>query len=73
MEPFSHCTEAENWYVRVPKSGCHDTSGKKKKYKPAKSMAFPRNIASNVKLDTKNHIVVKSTQKYCRCKHCCGR
>ena len=43
------------------------------KNKPAKSMAFPRNIASNVKLDTKNHIVVKGTQKYCRCKHCGGK
>ena len=23
-EPFLHCTEAKNWYVRVPKRGCHD-------------------------------------------------
>ena len=37
--------------------------------KPAKSLAFPRNVASNVKLDTKNHILVKGTSKYCRCKH----
>ena len=27
--------------------------------KPAKSLAFPRNVASNVKLDTKNHILIK--------------
>ena len=27
MEPFSHCTEAKNWYVRVPKRGYHDDSG----------------------------------------------
>ena len=42
-------------------------------YKPAKSLAFPRYVASNVKLDTKNHILVKGTSKYCRCKHCGGR
>ena len=41
--------------------------------KPAKSLAFPRNVASSVNLDTKNHILVKSTPKYCRCKHCGGR
>ena len=33
--------------------------------KPAKSQAFPRNIASNVKLGTKNHILVKGTPKHC--------
>ena len=43
------------------------------RYEPAKSLAFPRNVASNVKLDTKNHILVKGTSKYCRCKHCGGR
>ena len=37
--------------------------------KPAKSLAFPRNVASNVKLDNKNHILVKGTSKYYRCKH----
>ena len=26
MEPFSHCTEAKNWYVRGSKKGCHDNS-----------------------------------------------
>ena len=36
----------------------------------AKSLAVPRNVAVNVTLDTKNHILVKSTSKYCRCKHC---
>ena len=41
--------------------------------KPAKSLAFPRNVASNVKLDTKNHILVKGTSKYRRCKHCVVR
>ena len=30
-----------------------------KRNKPAKSRTFPRNVASNVKLDTKNHIFVK--------------
>ena len=43
------------------------------RYKPAMSLAFPRNIASNVKLDTKNHIFVKGSSKYCRCKYCGGR
>ena len=43
------------------------------RHKPAKSLAFPRNIASNVKLDTKNHILVKGSSKYCRCKYCGGR
>ena len=41
--------------------------------KPAKSLVFPRNVARNVKLDTKNHILVKGTPKYCRCKHYNGR
>ena len=41
--------------------------------KPAKSLAFPRNVASNVKLDTKNHILVKGTPKNCPCKHCGSR
>ena len=41
--------------------------------KPAKSLTFPRNVASNVKLDTKYHILVKGTSKYCICKHCGGR
>ena len=41
--------------------------------KPAKSLAFPGNVTSNVKLDTKNHILVKGTSNYCRCKHCGGR
>ena len=27
--------------------------------RPAKSLAFPGNVASNMKLDTKNHIPVK--------------
>ena len=35
--------------------------------KPANSLAFPRNIASFVKLDTKNHVLVKGTSKFCRC------
>ena len=38
--------------------------------KLAKSQTFPRNVASNVKLDTKNHILVKDTSKNCSCKHC---
>ena len=41
--------------------------------KPAKSLAFPRNFASSVMLDTKNHILMKGRSKYCRCKHCGGR
>ena len=70
IEPFLDCTEAKNWYARVPKRGCLASFGRNK---PAKSLAFPRNVASNVKLDTKNHIFVKGTSKYCRCKHCGGR
>ena len=27
MQPFLHCTEAKNWYVRVPKRGCDDSIG----------------------------------------------
>ena len=38
--------------------------------KPAKSLAFPQNVPSSVKLDTKNHILIKGTSKYCCCKHC---
>ena len=38
--------------------------------KLAKSLAFPRHFASNLKLDTKNYILVKGTSKYCRSKHC---
>ena len=41
--------------------------------KPAKSLAFARYIASNVKLDTKYQILAKSTTKYCCCKHSGGR
>ena len=29
--------------------------------------------ACSVKLDTKNHIILKGTSEYCRCKHCGGR
>ena len=38
--------------------------------KPAKSLAFPQNVANNVNLDTKNHLFVKVISKYCRCKYC---
>ena len=41
--------------------------------KPEKSLVFPRNVASSVTLDTKNHIFVKDTSQYCLCKHCDGR
>ena len=41
--------------------------------KPAKSLAFPRYVASNVKFDTENHILWKDTTEYCCCKHCGGR
>ena len=41
--------------------------------KPAKSLAFPRNVVSNVKLDTKNHILVKGASKYGCCKYCGSR
>ena len=41
--------------------------------KPAKLLAFLRNVVSNMKLDTQNHIFVKGTSKYCCCKHCGGR
>ena len=41
--------------------------------KPSKSLVFLQNVASNVKLDTKNDILVKGTSKNCRCKHYGGR
>ena len=41
--------------------------------KPAKSLTLPRNAANSVKLNTKNHILVKDMSKYCRFKHCVGR
>ena len=41
--------------------------------KPAKALAFPRNVPSNVKLDIKNHILVKCTSKYYCCKNCGGK
>ena len=40
------------------------------KTKPEKLLAFQRNVAADVKLDYKNHIFVKGTSKYCRCKRC---
>ena len=43
------------------------------RYKSAESLVFPRNVASNVKLDTKNHILVKDTSKYRGRKHSGGR
>ena len=73
MEPFSNSTEAKYWYVRVPKRGCHDSSGIFGKKKPETSLVFPGNVAANVKLDTKNHIFMKGTSKYCHCKHCDDR
>ena len=72
MGTFSHWTEAKNWYVRVPKV-VMTILGSFGRNKSAKSLAFPRNVPSNVNLDTKNHILVKGTSKYCRCKHCNGR
>ena len=27
IEPFSNCTEAKYWYLRVPKRVCHDNFG----------------------------------------------
>ena len=41
--------------------------------KSVKSLVFPWNVASNVKLDNNNHILVKSTSNYCHCKLCGGR
>ena len=41
--------------------------------RPAKSLAFPQNVGSNMKLDIKNHIFLKGTSKFCRCKHCGGK
>ena len=38
--------------------------------KSAKSLAFPQNVASK---NTKIHILVKDTSKYCHWKHCGGR
>ena len=41
--------------------------------RPEKSRALPRNVASSVKFDTKNHILLKDRSKYCRCKHSSSR
>ena len=38
-----------------------------------KLLVLQRNVASNMKLDTKNHILLKGTSKYCRYKHYRGR
>ena len=64
MKPFLHCTEAKVFRT---------IQAFFSRNKPAKSLAFPRDVASNVKLDTKNHLLVKGTSKYCRCKQCGGR
>ena len=40
---------------------------------PENPLSFARNVASSVKIYTKNHIFVKSTSKFCRCKHGGGR
>ena len=58
METFSHWTEAKNWYVKVPKVVMTILASYGRN-KSAKSLAFPRNVPSNVNLDTKNHILVK--------------
>ena len=43
------------------------------RYKSAESLVFPRNVATNVKRETKHQILVKGTLKYRGRKHCGGR
>ena len=73
MEPFSHCTEAKIGMLEFQREVGMIILAFFGRNKSAKSLAFPQNFASNVKLDTKSHILVKGTSKYCRCKHCGGR
>ena len=70
---FGTVQKEKNWNVRFPKRDCHDNFGIFWRDKPAKSLAFPRYVASNVKLDTENHILWKDATEYCCCKHCGGR
>ena len=73
MEPFSHCTEARNGMLKIQREVLMTILASYGRNRLVKPLAFPRNVASNVKLDTKNHILMKGTSKYCRCKHCVGR
>ena len=69
MQPFLHCTEAKIGMLEFQREVVMAILVSFGRNKPAKSLAFSWNVASNVKLDTKNHILVKGTSKYCRCKH----
>ena len=73
MQPFLHCTEAKIGMLEFQREVVMAILVSFGRNKPAKSLAFSWNVASNVKLDTKNHILVKGASKYCRCKHCGGR
>ena len=72
IKTFSHCTEAKIWYVTIWEVIMKFLASLQRN-KPAKLLAFLLNVASSMKLDTKNHIFVKGTSKYCCCKHCGGR
>ena len=70
VEFFLHCTEAKNWQVKEIFMTIMVSFGRNK---PEKSLTFPQNIVSIVKVDIKNQNLVKSTSKYCCCKHYGGR
>ena len=61
MEPFSHCTKQKNGMLESEREVVMTILASFGRNKPTKSLAFPQNVASNVKLDTKNHVLVKGT------------
>ena len=73
MDPFLHYAEAKIGMLEFQKEVAMTILASFGRNNPAKSLPFPRYVVSNVKLHTKIHILVKSTTKYCRCKHCGGR
>ena len=69
MKLFSHCTEEKIGMLEFQREVVMIILVSFGRNKPAKLLAFPQNVANNVKLDTKNHLFVKGTTKYCRCKY----
>ena len=65
MEPFSHCKEEKIGILEFQREIVMTILASSERNKPAKSVVFPRNVSSNEKLDTKKHILVKGTSKYC--------
>ena len=72
MKPFSNCTKLKQniGMLESQREVAMTILVYFGKTKPEKLLAFQRNVATDVKLDYKNHIFVKGTSKYCRCKHC---